>query len=124
MDVFFLWVAFVQTEVGNTASIDAPRTTYPAVDIILNDYANVFMPPKSLPSCRPIDHEIVIHPGFGLVKIHLYKYTWLQKEEMGGLVSTMLEEGIIRPSRLPIDRWSSWLEKKMGLGVSALIIGA
>lgn len=73
----------------------------PAVQVILDYFADAFAAPHGLPPQRDSDHEINIHPGAGPVKVRPYRYPYFQKAEISRLVDNMIADGIIQPNRSP-----------------------
>ena len=60
----------------------------------------MFATPAGLPLGRPDDHWIHLLPNSAPVAVRLYRYPQLQKDELEAQCATMLEQGIIRPSKL------------------------
>ena len=65
---------------------------------LLEHYAILFEVPIDLPPHRSHDHKIPFLDETKAVKIKHYKYPSIQKNELGKLVSEMLETGVIRDS--------------------------
>lgn len=90
---------------------------------LLQEYQHLFRPPQGLSPHRAIDHRIHLLPNTALVNVRPYGYPQFQKLEMARLVSNMLAQGTIRPSRSPFSSPVLLVRKKMEPIVSALIIG-
>lgn len=99
-DTFFFQITFVE----NTQATMTPLPSHsqdPTIIIIFNDFADVSDLTSGLSPTSPTNHKIVIHQGARPIKACPYSYTRFQKEEMGGLVFVMLEEGNKQPSQSP-----------------------
>jgi len=83
------------------ASINAAAVSEPELQRLLDDYANIFLEPKTLPPCRDYDHRIVLKPGTSPINVRPYRYPALQKDVIEKTVQEMLQAGVIRPSHSP-----------------------
>jgi len=52
------------------------NTYPPAIQCLLEEFAEVFAPNPSLPPQRQHDHKIPLQPSTGLVSVHPYKYPY------------------------------------------------
>ncbi|KAA0063771.1 peroxidase 64 [Cucumis melo var. makuwa] len=86
----------------------------PMIKFLLQQYADIFEAPKTLPPKREIDHRILTMPGQRPINVRPYKYGHVQKEEIEKLVSEMLQTGIIRPSHSPYSSPVLLVKKKDG----------
>jgi hypothetical protein len=68
---------------------------------LLESYQDVFQKPKGLPPLRDHDHKIPLKVGSEAVNLRPYRYSGLQKDSLEGMVTEMLETGIIRTSNSP-----------------------
>jgi len=68
---------------------------------LLESYQDVFQKPKGLPPLRDHDHKIPLKVGSEVVNLRPYRYSGLQKDSLEGMVTEMLETGIIRTSNSP-----------------------
>ena len=75
----------------------------PLLDVLLQQYDDVFAEPQGLPPSRPYDHRIHLLPGTAPVAVRPYRYPQLQKDELERQCATMLSQGIIRPSTSPFS---------------------
>jgi len=74
------------------------NTYPPAIQCLLEEFAEVFRPNPSLPPQRQHDHKIPLQPSTGPVSVHPYRYPYYQKAEIERMVKELLESGLIRPS--------------------------
>jgi hypothetical protein len=70
----------------------------PLQDRLLQQFEPVFDEPRGLPLARPYDHRIHLLPSIAPVAVCPYRYLQLQKDELERRCTTMLAQGIIRPS--------------------------
>lgn len=68
------------------------------MNLLLQEFANLFKTPQGLPPQRTIDHRIHLLPGTAPVAVRPYRYAQLLKDELETQCAAMLEQGIIRPS--------------------------
>jgi len=78
-------------------------TEPPLLESLLNSFQDVFDPPTGLPPARDCDHRIHLLPQSAPVAVRPYRYPQLQKDELETQCSTMLQQGIIRPSTSPFS---------------------
>ena len=71
----------------------------PELALLLHTYSVVFATPINLPPRRSHDHSIPLLERSQPIKVKPYRYPHSQKEEIEKLVSGMLDEGIIQPSK-------------------------
>ncbi|KAL4284928.1 hypothetical protein GQ457_16G014540 [Hibiscus cannabinus] len=91
-----------------------PLTVVPAMQQILDEFADVFAKPHGLPPSRSIDHAVTLFPQSSPVKVRPYRYPHFQKQEIEKLVADMLREGIIQPSNSPYSSPVLLVRKKDG----------
>lgn len=70
---------------------------------VLDDFAEMFEEPVTLPKHREWDHAIPLLPGAKPVNIRPYRYTPEQKNEIETQVKEMLQKGFIKPSVSPFS---------------------
>jgi hypothetical protein len=70
---------------------------------LLAEFPFVFEVPHSLPPKRACDHAIPLISGATPVNIRAYRYPPNLKDEIERQVNTMLEQGLIQPSKLPFS---------------------
>lgn len=85
------------------------------------EYAALFIEPTHLPPQRHCDHRIPLKNGAGLVVVRPYRYPHGQKDEIEQQCSTMLHQGIIRPSQSSFSSPILLVPKADVLGDSVLI---
>ena len=74
---------------------------WPNLNLILDEYAELFEEPKWLPPQREQDHKIVLKEGTEAVNIRPYKYASHRKDVIEKMIVEMLEAGVIRHSESP-----------------------
>jgi len=80
-------------------ALDSQKPTVePAVQSILDEFADVFAQPSDLPPRRTCDHKIPLIPGAQLVSVRPYRYAPALKDEIERQVSEMLQSSLIQPS--------------------------
>jgi hypothetical protein len=80
----------------------------------LNEYDYLFATPTSLPLPRDANHSIPLITGAQPVKIRLYKYNPIQKDEINKQLKEMLKNGVITPSSSPFASSVLLVKKKDG----------
>ncbi|KAL0355638.1 UNVERIFIED_CONTAM: Transposon Ty3-G Gag-Pol polyprotein [Sesamum radiatum] len=70
--------------------------------------------PQGLPPKRNIEHRITLKHDVVPKKMHLYRYSYAQKDEIESIVKGMLKEGIIQPSQSPFRSPVLLVKKKDG----------
>lgn len=70
----------------------------PAVQSLLDEFAEVFAERSDLPPRRACDHKIPLIPGAQPVSVRPYRYAPALKDEIERQVSEMLQSGLIQPS--------------------------
>ena len=81
---------------------------------LLQQYAELVEKPKGLPPKRSHDHHIPLKDETQVVKIRLYKYPTVQKNEIETIVAEMKATGIIRDSTSPFASPVVLVKKKDG----------
>jgi hypothetical protein len=90
---------------------------------LLEEYADVFEDPRTLPPSRFHDHHIPLLPNVVPVNSKPYRYSPLHKDEIENQVKALLAAGLIVPSTSPFASPVLLVQKRMVLGVSVWIIG-
>ena len=67
----------------------------PQLAQLLQEYADIFKEPKSLPPHRSHDHRIVLKEGTSPINVRPYRYPALQKEVIEQTVKEMLEADLL-----------------------------
>ncbi|KAK4407690.1 Transposon Ty3-G Gag-Pol polyprotein [Sesamum angolense] len=80
----------------------------------LTAYSDIFEEPQGLPPQRTIQHQIVLKPDAVLKKMHPYRYSYSQKNEIETIVKSMLKQGIIQPNQSPFGSPILLVKKKDG----------
>jgi hypothetical protein len=89
---------------------EKPEELQPVID----QFADVFAQPTSLPPKRYCDHHIPLVPGAQPVHFRPYRYTYFQKMELEKIIEEMLKSSIIRPSSSPFASPARYVKKKDG----------
>lgn len=87
----------------------------PAVQSLLDKYADVFAHPTVLPPSRLQDHHIPLMPNSAPVNSRPYRYSPLQKDEIERQVTELLAADLIVPSNSPFASPVLLVLKKDGL---------
>ena len=80
-----------------------PSPIDPQVQHLLQQFFVLFQDPTQLPPARDTDHQIHLRPDATPVNVRPYKYPYYQKREIETQVETMLQRGIIQPSKSPFS---------------------
>ncbi|GKA00791.1 retrotransposon-related protein [Tanacetum coccineum] len=81
---------------------------------LLEEYADVFKEPKTLPPHRSFDHQIPLKEGEVNVNIRPYRYPPAQKDVIETMVKELLDSGVIRRSHSPFSSPIVMVKKKDG----------
>jgi hypothetical protein len=73
------------------------------VNVVLQEFSDLFEKPKGLPPPRSHDHSIILHTGSRTICVRPYRYPYFQKEEIERIVKEFLESGVIKPSQSPFS---------------------
>ena len=84
----------------------------PELQLLLNEYVDVFEELKTLPAHREHDHKIPLRPGTILINVRPYRY--LQKDVIEKVIQEMLQAGVIRASQSPYCSPIVLVKKKDG----------
>jgi hypothetical protein len=68
------------------------------IQLLIDQFSELFQEPDGLPPSRACDHEIPLIPGARPVSVRPYRYPPALKTEIEKQVAEMLEKGIIQPS--------------------------
>ncbi|XP_072088166.1 uncharacterized protein [Arachis hypogaea] len=94
--------------------LQLPEALHPALVSLIQKYAVVFEQPLGLPPRRSQDHGIPLIEGAAPVKSRPYRYPHNLKAQIETMVSEMLQEGIIQPSKSPFSSPILLVKKKDG----------
>jgi hypothetical protein len=109
----------VQILAFNVTDSEAAVQQFPAdipedIAALLAEFPSVFEVPHSLPPKRACDHAIPLISGATPVNIRAYRYPPNLKDEIERQVNTMLEQGLIQPSKSPFSSPVLLVRKKDG----------
>nr|KYP52049.1 Transposon Ty3-I Gag-Pol polyprotein [Cajanus cajan] len=96
------------------STTDPPPIFQQALSTLLQKFSQIFQQPHSLPPSRPHDHHIPLIPSSNPVNIKPYCYPHSQKDTMTSIISSMLHDGIIKPSTSPFSSPVLLVKKKDG----------
>nr|KYP50891.1 Transposon Ty3-G Gag-Pol polyprotein [Cajanus cajan] len=96
------------------STTDPPPNFQQALSTLLQKFSQLFQQPHGLPPSRPHDHHIPLIPSSNPVNIKPYRYPHSQKDTMTSLISSMLHDGIIKPSTSPFSSPVLLVKKKDG----------
>jgi hypothetical protein len=99
---------------ANTSHLHS-ATADDVLQCLLDEFADVFATPTSLPPSRPVDHRIHLLPGTNPIVVRPYRYPQLLKDEIEHQCSAMLAQGLIRPSTSPFSAPVLLVKKKDGM---------
>ncbi|XP_019450613.1 PREDICTED: uncharacterized protein LOC109352884 [Lupinus angustifolius] len=91
-----------------------PPTPDPQIQLLLDNYKNIFQTPTSLPPSRTHDHHIPLIPSSTPVTSKPYRYPHSQKDTMTTMLKEMLNSGIVTPSTSPFSSPVLLVHKKYG----------
>ncbi|KAJ3707248.1 hypothetical protein LUZ61_010953 [Rhynchospora tenuis] len=94
-EVFIAYLFQVEAEEQHTVS------TNTEIDIILQQYSDVFSEPTTLPPQREIDHQISLQPNTNPINQRPYRHSYLQKLELEKIITELLHNKFIQPSSSP-----------------------
>lgn len=89
-----------------------PPLSFPLVSALLDDYADVFAKPKSLPLPRAFDHKIPLKPHSEPTSQRPYRFPYVQKDVVENLVQEMLSAGLIQDCHNPFPAPILLVKKK------------
>lgn len=81
---------------------------------LLDNYAELFQTPSTLPLAIPFDHNIQLLLGAQPINIKPYRYSPAQKDEIEKQLAEMLQSGIIKASDSPYASHVLLVRKKDG----------
>ena len=85
-----------------------------AINNLLRKYQSLFQQPSSLPPSRQHDHHINLLPTANPINVRPYRYPHFQKTKIERQVSSLLDVGLIRPSRSSFSSPVLLVKKKDG----------
>ncbi|KAL0329707.1 UNVERIFIED_CONTAM: Transposon Ty3-I Gag-Pol polyprotein [Sesamum radiatum] len=91
-----------------------PTVSSTAIDTLLESYADIFQEPQGLPPSRGVEHQIQLKPDAIPKKMHPYRYSFAQKNEIEKIVKELLESGMIQPSQSSFGSPVLLVKKKDG----------
>lgn len=90
-----------------------PKRTLPSdIHNLIQEFANIFDKPTSLPPLRSHCHSIPLVPGATPFRLRPYRYNPAQKDEIERLVAELLQNGMIQASSSHLLLLSSWLARR------------
>ena len=105
-----IWASVLFTVPDPTTPENIPEQ----IQVVLNDFEDVFQEPTELPPHRSFDHAINLLPGSAPVHSRPYRYSPQQKDEIERQVHEMLAAGLITQSMSPYASPVLLVKKKEG----------
>jgi hypothetical protein len=105
-----IWASALVTAAQSADSTSVP----PEIEIVLQQYDDVFGEPTELPPHRTYDHSIPLTADAHPFNLRPYRYTPLQKDEIERHVAAMISAGTIVPSASPFASPVLLVKKKDG----------
>ena len=68
------------------------------IQVLLEQYDDIFQKPKHLPPHKSHDHRIPLKDRVNAVNVRLYKHSVLQKDIVEKMTKELLEVGLVQPS--------------------------
>ena len=96
------------------SAVPASEAKDPAVEALLEEYADVFREIPGLPPMRPVDHTIPLVPGATPVSRPMYRLSPLELDEVKRQITDSISKGMIRPSTSPYSAPILFVGKKDG----------
>jgi hypothetical protein len=87
-----------------------------SIEAILEEFEDIFSTKNVLPPHKHCDHEIPLKENSKPPNLMPYRVPQKQKDEVKGLIKTMLQDAIIRPSTNPYSSPVILVRKKMDHG--------
>lgn len=100
------------------------QTNKADIQLLLQEFDDLFTVPTQLPPMRQFDHCIPLMPGSVPVNSKPYRYSPFHKDEIERQVTTLLQAGLITPSTSPFASPVLLVKKKMDPGVFVWTIGS
>ena len=91
-----------------------PDQISPEMQLLVEEFADVFATPTELPPKRPCDHKIPLIPRARPISMRPYRIVPQLKDELDKQIKEMLRAGIIRPSNSPFSSPILLVKKKGG----------
>ncbi|GJU07857.1 glycoside hydrolase, catalytic domain-containing protein [Tanacetum coccineum] len=78
-----------------------PAELQPELQVVVEEFMDVFVVPKEFPPRRPYDHRITLLEGTTPMNVRPYRHPPTQKDAIESMVQELLDTGVIRPSNSP-----------------------
>ncbi|CAA7031807.1 unnamed protein product [Microthlaspi erraticum] len=110
------WAEYAEldVELSEMKGLEEIKEVPEKIQMILEEYSQVFSKPTDLPPVRGREHAINLISGTGPISVRPYRYPHAYKEEMEKLVGEMLKAGTIRPSKSLFSSLVLLVKKKDG----------
>jgi hypothetical protein len=82
------------------------------IQLLVQEYADLFTEPKGLPPKRLCDHKIPLLPGATPAKLRPYRYNPMQKTEIENQIKELMKQGILQLSASPFAAPALLVKKK------------
>lgn len=94
--------------------VEGQAAITPEIQLLLQEFADVFETPTQLPPRRDCDHKINLIPGARPITVRPYRIAPQLKDELEKQIAEMLKSGVIRPSKSPFSSPVILVKKKGG----------
>jgi len=101
-------VCTVQTQISDSVELSIP----PYVQMLIEQFADLFAMPTELPPPRDSDHRIPLVPGASPVVVRPYRFAPALKSELEKQIKEMLDSGVIQKSSSPFSSSVLLVNKK------------
>jgi hypothetical protein len=109
-----VWALAMLDDVSPSPHSTQSAPASPDLQVLLDEYGDVFAEPSTLPPHRALDHAITLDKDARPVNTRPYQYSPLQKDEIERQVAEMLKAGILSNSMSPFTSPVLLVKKKDG----------
>lgn len=81
--------------IASSSDTQDTSTLLPAVQQLVDEFADLFQEPMELPPCRHCDHQIPLVPGVPPMAIRQYHYKPALQDDIKKQVLEMLQSGLV-----------------------------
>ncbi|KAJ3698695.1 hypothetical protein LUZ61_002400 [Rhynchospora tenuis] len=88
------------------------KSVCPQLQLVLEQFKEVFQEPNTLPPHRAIDHQIPLKSDSTPISVRPYRYSYFQRLEIEQIIEELLQNSFIRPSTSPYSSPVLLVKKK------------